>query len=318
MWHAPQAFVMDVMRTESRAFSRSREMADCLRRELLYSEKRPRDTVFRTIEQILAEQDRTGEHRILSRLTRDAVARAAQHASPAPVRWDVTGKTVVKAMVGAGVLLTPKGEPVPTGIVAPATPVATVRDQFEDITEAFLLETLIRRLNDVTIHDHRALAQRSSVNSIGRSRSTISKIVSSCCSRGSQIASNCRAIATWRAGPRPAAGRAPAVSGTRGGPRLTAELTPIYTPEPATRVRNSGSGRGPGREPADSTENISTKGGRPSVACTMLIRGGVNPFTTELKTASKRGGLPVRVKWRRACGASCSIRKSGRATRCSR
>jgi hypothetical protein len=42
--------------------------------------------------------------------------------------------------------------------VAPATPVATVRDQFEDLTEAFLLETLIRRLNDVTIRDHRALA----------------------------------------------------------------------------------------------------------------------------------------------------------------
>jgi len=149
---------MDVIRTEPRAFSRSREMADCLRRELLYSEKRPRDTVFRTIEQILAEQDRTGEHRTLLRLTRDAVSRAAQDASSAPVRWDVTGKTVVKAMVGAGVLLTPKGEPVPMGIVAPATPVATVRDQFEDITEAFLLETLIRRLTDVTIHDHRALA----------------------------------------------------------------------------------------------------------------------------------------------------------------
>ena len=70
-------------------------MADCLRRELLYSEKRPRDTVFRTIEQILAEQYRTGEHRTLLRLTRDAVASAAQDASPAPVRWDVTGKTVV-------------------------------------------------------------------------------------------------------------------------------------------------------------------------------------------------------------------------------
>jgi hypothetical protein len=151
-------FVMDSTQSARRAFARSREMADCLRRELLYSEKRPRDTVFRTIEQILVEQDRTGDHRILSRLTRDAIARAAQNASSASVRWDVMGKTVVKAMVGAGVLLTPKGEPIPAGIAAPATPVATVRDQFEDITEAFLLETLIRRLNDVTIHDHRALA----------------------------------------------------------------------------------------------------------------------------------------------------------------
>jgi hypothetical protein len=151
-------FVMHVKRTEHRAFARSREMADCLRRELLYSEKRPRDTVFRTIEQILLEQDRPGEHRILSRLTREAIARAGRHASSTSVRWDVTGKTVVKAMIGAGVLLTPNGQPVPDGIAAPATPVATVRDEFEDITEAFLLETLIRRLNDVTVHDHRALA----------------------------------------------------------------------------------------------------------------------------------------------------------------
>jgi hypothetical protein len=47
---------------------------------------------------------------------------------------------------------------VPRDITAQATPVAIVRDEFKDTTEAFLLEILIRRLGDVTVRDHRALA----------------------------------------------------------------------------------------------------------------------------------------------------------------
>jgi hypothetical protein len=94
-------------------------------------------------------------------LTRDAATRAQQQeqlSGSSSARWDITSKTVVKAMVGAGVLLTPEGRPVPPGITAQATPVAIVRDEFQDITEAFLLEMLIHRLGDVTVRDHRALA----------------------------------------------------------------------------------------------------------------------------------------------------------------
>jgi hypothetical protein len=147
-------------RTEGLGFARSREMADCLRKELLYSEKRPRDALFQVIEEILREQERTGESRILSRLTREAATRAGQTKLPgsASIRWDIASKTVVKAMVGAGVLLTPEGRPVPSGITAQATPVAVVRDEFQDITEAFLLEILIQRMGDITVRDHRALA----------------------------------------------------------------------------------------------------------------------------------------------------------------
>jgi hypothetical protein len=136
-------------------------MADCLRKELLYSEKRPRDVVFEVIEEIIREQEHTGENRILSRLTRDAATRA-QHGKNVPgsssVRWDITSKTVVKAMIGAGVLLTPDGRPVAPGITAQATPVGIVRAEFQDTTEAFLLEILIERLGNVTVRDHRALA----------------------------------------------------------------------------------------------------------------------------------------------------------------
>jgi hypothetical protein len=134
-------------------------MADCLRQEQLYSEKRPRDAMFRTIEALLAEQRQTGEHRIVSRLTREAAECAERVAVDAgTVRWDITSRTVIKAMIGAQVLLSPDGQPIPPDIKAHATPVAVVREEFEDLTEAFLLETLIARLNDVTTRDHRALA----------------------------------------------------------------------------------------------------------------------------------------------------------------
>src|SRR5882672_5439958 len=60
----------EARRDTSSRFGRSRQMADCLRSDLLYSEKRPRDLLFRVIEQIVAEH--SGEPVILSRLTRDA------------------------------------------------------------------------------------------------------------------------------------------------------------------------------------------------------------------------------------------------------
>jgi hypothetical protein len=136
-------------------------MADCLRRELLYSEKRPRDALFRVIEATIKEQSRTGQTRILSRLTRDAASRARHQAHRAGFEfhhWDTVSKAVVKAMLTAGVLLDSEGRPIPPGITAQATPVAGLRDKYQDVTEAFLLETLIQRLGDVTTRDHRALA----------------------------------------------------------------------------------------------------------------------------------------------------------------
>jgi hypothetical protein len=134
-------------------------MADCLRSDLLYSEKRPRDLLFRVIEQIVAEH--SGEPVILSRLTRDAATRArdlAQATGFAFGHWETASKAVVKAMLCAGVLLTTDGSAIVPGITAQATPVSGLRHTYVDITEAFLLEVLIRRLGDVTTRDHTALA----------------------------------------------------------------------------------------------------------------------------------------------------------------
>lgn len=146
-------------RDVSSRFGRSRQMADCLRSDLLYSEKRPRDLLFRIIEQIVAEH--SGRPVILSRVTREAAARArhlAQAAGFAFGHWETASKAVVKTMLCAGVLLTTDGSAIVPGITAQATPVAGLRHAYVDITEAFLLEALIRRLGDVTTRDHTALA----------------------------------------------------------------------------------------------------------------------------------------------------------------
>jgi hypothetical protein len=134
-------------------------MVDCLRRELLYSEKRPRDFIFAATEQLLRERGEAPM--ILSRLTRDATARARDLAIAAGLEfanWDTTGKAVVRAMLAAAALLTPDGEVVRPGVAALATLVASVRDGYRDLTESFLLEFLIKQLGDVTMRDHTALA----------------------------------------------------------------------------------------------------------------------------------------------------------------
>jgi hypothetical protein len=145
----------------SRGFARSRQMADCLRAERLYSEKRPRDLLFRAIEDIVTEQYQTGRLRILSRLTREAATRARQEAHRGGfefTRWDTASEAVAKAMLCSGVFVGPDGHGIAAGITAQASPVARILDDYQDITEAFLLEVLIRRLGDVTTRDHRALA----------------------------------------------------------------------------------------------------------------------------------------------------------------
>jgi len=143
-------------------FNRSRQMGDCLRKELLYCEKRPRDILFRMFEKIVSETSDEGtDHKILSRLTRDAAVRAHQQAEESGFEfdhWETASRAVVKAMLCAGVLLTSGGEPIPPGITAQATPVAALKDRYRDITEAFLLQVLIDRLGDVTTRDHTALA----------------------------------------------------------------------------------------------------------------------------------------------------------------
>ena len=134
-------------------------MLDCMRRELLYSEKRPRDFIFAAIDELLHEPGRDAT--ILLRLRRDATACARRRAAAAGVEfgnWETAGKAVVGAMLGAGAFLTPRGEVIFPGIHALATAVGSACEAFRDLTESFLLEFIIGRLGDVTVRDHTALA----------------------------------------------------------------------------------------------------------------------------------------------------------------
>ena len=61
-------------------------------------------------------------------------------------------------MLAAQALLGRDGAPIPVSIAAQATEAAALVPGFRDVTEAYLLEAIIRRTGDVTPRDHTALA----------------------------------------------------------------------------------------------------------------------------------------------------------------
>jgi hypothetical protein len=147
-----------VHETASRRFSRSGQMVNCLRQELLYSEKRARDTLFAAIERLLAQRP---DAMIVTRLIRDASELAQQEARLVGydfTHWSTAAKAVVKALLCSESLLAPNGDPIRFDVTAHAASVRSLRDDYLDRTEAFLLEVLLRRIGDVTLRDHTALA----------------------------------------------------------------------------------------------------------------------------------------------------------------
>jgi hypothetical protein len=133
-------------------------MVDCLREHFIYSEKRARDFLFAAVESLL---ETAAEPPILSRLTRSASVRARQDAAASGFEfsnWDTASNAVIQAMLNAEVLLTHGDSTVPLGVAAQATPVVGLKQDYRDLTEAYLVEFLIRKLGDVTTRDHRAVA----------------------------------------------------------------------------------------------------------------------------------------------------------------
>ena len=138
-------------------FARSGQMVDILRKEWIYSEKRPRDVLFNAIEQVLA----TRPPMMVSQLAREAARLARQLSSESGFEfenWDAVSKAVVKMLLMARALETPEGDVITFDIAAQASLVGALREDYRDLSEAFLLEFLIRRLGDVTTKDHTALA----------------------------------------------------------------------------------------------------------------------------------------------------------------
>jgi hypothetical protein len=136
-------------------------MVHCLRESFVYSEKRARDLLFAAIEETLEESIAGGAPPILSRLTREAAQRAGEAARQNGFEfsnWEIASRAVTHALLGAGVLVAGNGAAVRPDITAQATCIAGLKKGFRDITEAYLVELLIRKLGDVSTRDHRAMA----------------------------------------------------------------------------------------------------------------------------------------------------------------
>lgn len=141
-------------------FARSRQMVNCLKSELLYSDKRARDLIFNAVEKALCDRE-TGAT-MVSQLTREALSRAraeADRSQFAFASWETTGRAVINAMLCAGVLLAPDRTPIRRDVGAHAAIVGGLSERYRDATEAFLIEFLIRRMADITTRDHTALAR---------------------------------------------------------------------------------------------------------------------------------------------------------------
>jgi len=140
---------------------RCREMVNCLRENFIYSEKRARDFVFSSLEATLFD---AGAHAVaptLARLSREVAADARDRAARVGYEfssWSTTTKAVFNSMLAAGVLLSVAGTPVPLDIQAQATLIVGLKSGYRDITEAYLIECLIRKLGNVSSRDHKALA----------------------------------------------------------------------------------------------------------------------------------------------------------------
>jgi hypothetical protein len=135
-------------------------MINCLRDCFIYSEKRARDIVFHCLEEIL-QNGTVGRRLILSKLIREAAnnsRREAQRIGFEFSNWETASRAVVNAMLAARVLLTHNNAPIPAGIAALGTAIVGLKEGYRDLTEAYLLEFLIRNLGDVSARDHKALA----------------------------------------------------------------------------------------------------------------------------------------------------------------
>jgi hypothetical protein len=131
-------------------------MVNCLRQELLYSEKRPRDVLFGVIARLVTAPRR--ERLIVARLTRQAARTAAADAGFEYANWNMAAKAVVKAMLCSGAMLDEAGAPIAFDVKANAAVVGALSADHVDRTETYLLEFLLRRLGDVTLRDHTPLA----------------------------------------------------------------------------------------------------------------------------------------------------------------
>jgi hypothetical protein len=75
-----------------------------------------------------------------------------------PTNWYIASRATIHAMLAAGALLRGDGSPIARTATAQSAEVAALHPGFADVTEAGLIEFLIRKLGDIGPRDHVAMA----------------------------------------------------------------------------------------------------------------------------------------------------------------
>jgi hypothetical protein len=138
---------------------RTDQMIHCLKQRRIYSPKTIRDYVF------VALREATKQSLLMplsaSQLNRQVCSNAETQAKAAGVAYDywyAASDALLEMMLGAGVLLDEKSQPIRPGLQARGTKVHNVAPDFEDRCEMFLIQHLVKGLGDVSQHDRTALA----------------------------------------------------------------------------------------------------------------------------------------------------------------
>jgi hypothetical protein len=137
--------------------ARTAQMVQLLKDHSLYSPKDIRDYLFEGVRRAMPE----GCKKPAGQLLREAAAFAQERSSADGLSfqyWSAARNGVLQMMLLAGVLIDENGTRIRPGIQARGTTVASLQENFEEESEAFLLKFVINELKDVTQRDTTALA----------------------------------------------------------------------------------------------------------------------------------------------------------------
>jgi hypothetical protein len=144
-------------RSTDKGRKRTAEIVKALKNAGVYSPNPQRDHLFKALRSCLPQGS---QPRTLLQLTRE-IRRAATESASAIEKfpfWHPATEGMVCMLMGAGVLLNEAGHPIASGPFARGSQVASFDEPLEDRCEAFLLETAITSMKDVTKRDRMALA----------------------------------------------------------------------------------------------------------------------------------------------------------------
>jgi len=138
---------------------RTEQMISCLKKRRIYSPKTIRDYIFKSLKETTTQS--TLIPLSASQLNRQVCTTAQVQAKADGIAfdyWYAASDAVLEMMFAAGVLLDENKQPIRPSLQARGTRVHGIVPDFEDRCEAFLLEYLIKSLQDITQRDRTALA----------------------------------------------------------------------------------------------------------------------------------------------------------------